>query len=296
MKKILFILSIAAFSIVSTLAVASIFYAFSLLVGESENATGTLTKASVYLFFLKLTGTLALVFIGIATIIGASRNWIFSFYKNTDFWKIHTRWASSFGIAFAISHLTIYLLYNSRLKIPFSLKLFAPNFAKFTSTSNLIFISTTALIIFIVNMLIAHYPGITGKKWWKPLHIFNYLGFFLVMLHAFYIGSDSSSLIFIIFYIVLLILALGGTFHRLFNFTKKFKKTNTPPPESNNATQSPTPLAVPSKPETTRTQPVANPQPVTQIVSKAPPQAPPVNTPQGIPQPTQTNSTETKRL
>ncbi len=226
MKKIIFVLSIVAITITAFLAAGSIFYSFYLLTNGSETAVGALTKASLYLFFLRLTGTLAFIFIGIATILGASRNWIFSFYRNTEFWKIHTRWASSFGISFAVSHLAIYLLYNNKLKIPFSLKLFEPNFAEFTSTSNLVFLSTTALTIFSINMIIAHIPGITGKKWWKPLHIVNYLGFFLVVTHAYFLGSNSSELIFTVFYAVFLILALSGSFHRLFNFAKKLKKTS----------------------------------------------------------------------
>jgi hypothetical protein len=231
-KKILFYISLILLSVLITLVIYSLFYSFYLVVQGSEKATEILTKASVYLLFLRLTGTLAFVFIGIAASLGAMRNIIFSFYKNTAFWKIHTQWASSIGIGMATAHLTIYLLYEWRLKVPLTLKLFYPNFARFNSTNNLIFLSTTALILFTINFIVSNIPALKAKSWWKPLHILNYFGFFLVLYHAFYLGSNSSELLFQILYAVFLILALSGALHRFYKFVSKSrnKPPQTPPP------------------------------------------------------------------
>lgn len=224
MKKFIFYCSVIGISVISTLVVISLCYSLSLLIEGSEKAQGILTKATMYLFFLRLTGTLAFIFIGIATALGATRNIIFSFYKNTNFWKIHTQWASSIGIGLATAHFTIYLLYELRLGVPLTLTLFYPNFARFTtSTSNLIFLSTTALLVFGLNFIISNIPSLKASRLWKPLHIFNYLGFFLVVIHAYYLGSNSGELLFQILYSIFLILALLGAFHRFFKFSSSTK-------------------------------------------------------------------------
>jgi len=222
-KQIIFFTSLVLLSILITLVLYSLFHSFYLVTQGSEKATEILTKASAYLFFLRLTGTLSLVFIGIAASLGALRNVIFSFYKNTAFWKIHTQWASSIGIGMATSHLTIFLLYEWRLKVPLTLKLFYPNFAHFNSTSNLVFLSTTALTIFTINFIISNIPALKAKSWWKPLHILNYFGFFLVLYHALFIGSNSSEILFQILYAVFLLLALSGAIHRFYMFVGKMK-------------------------------------------------------------------------
>src|SRR4029078_7143650 len=117
-KKLLFYLTIIIVSAISTFVLYSTFYSFYVMTQSAESDPNVFTPAAMYLFFLRLTGTLAFIFIGIATALGALRNFIFSFYRSTTFWKIHTQWASTLGVAFAASHLTIFLLYQSRLKIP----------------------------------------------------------------------------------------------------------------------------------------------------------------------------------
>jgi len=256
-KKIFFYISLILLSILITLVLYSLFYSFYLVIEGSEKATETLTKASVYLFFLRLTGTLALVFIGITASLGALRNVIFSFYKSTNFWKIHTQWASSIGIGMASAHLTIYLLYEWRLKVPLTLKLFYPNFAYFNSTSNLIFLSTTALTLFTINFIISNIPTLKAKSWWKPLHILNYFGFFLVLYHAFFLGSNSSEVLFQVLYAVFLILASSGAIIRFYTFAGKMKnKTPQTPVVQNNVP----PAAIQSIPPTVPQAPPTAPQ------------------------------------
>lgn len=241
MKKSIFYISLVLLSVLITLTLYTVFYSLYALIAGTEEATGILTKSTMYLFFLRFTGTVAFICIGIATALGAMRNILFSFLngdaslsrKKTAFWKVHTQWATSIGIGMISAHLTIYLLYQYRLGIPLTLKLFYPNFIRFTSTNNLIFISTAAFIIFTLNFLVTNIPGVTGKKWWKPLHIFNYLGFFLVLLHAYYLGSDSSELVFLILYGTFLVLALTGAIHRFFKFIGKLRvKKEIPTPVS----------------------------------------------------------------
>jgi hypothetical protein len=253
-KKIVFYTSLILLSVLITLVLYSLFYSFYLVIQGSEKATEILTKASVYLFFLRLTGTLAFIFIGIAAALGALRNIIFSFYKSTTFWKIHTQWASSIGIGMATAHLTIYLLYEWRLKVPLTLKLFYPNFIHFNSTSNLVFISTTALTLFTINFIVSNIPVLKAKSWWKPLHILNYFGFFLVLYHAFYLGSNSSEILFQILYAAFLLLALSGAIHRFFKFTQKMK-------EKPNA---------PIQPASSAVQPIKSAQPVIQTPTSKP--------------------------
>lgn len=224
MKKLLFFLTILFISITSTLAVYILISSLLYLIAGSEKANGILTKATIYLFFLKFTGTLAFICIGLATSLGALRNVIFSFYRNQNFWKIHTRWASSIGVGMAAAHLTIYLLYEYRLKVPLTLKLFIPVSFSTKVNSNLVFISLTALIVFTINLIITNIQGVTGKKWWKPIHLLNYLGFFLVLIHAYFIGSDSSQITFILLYGIFLILAVSGSIARFFAFSNKFMK------------------------------------------------------------------------
>jgi predicted ferric reductase len=229
MKKTIFVTAITLIIGISLYAIFNVFYSFYTVMNNPEGTREIVTKTTVYFFFLRLTGTLTFICVGIAATIGAFRNWIFSFYKNIEFWKIHTRWASSLAIGFGISHFILFLLYQGKLNIPISLKLFTPDFSKLTTSSSLIFFSTTGLIILTLNVITAHIPGVQSKKWWKPLHAVNFLAFFLVLTHAYYIGSDSSSTPFQLLYGLFLTLVLAGAVYRGITDTRKLRIQNTTP-------------------------------------------------------------------
>ncbi len=202
-------------------ALISLFYAFFLLISGSTKATEILTKATIYLFFLRLTGILAFVLIGITMVLGALRGFLIVLYKNASFWEVHTKWTSSVGVGMAISHFVIYLLYQNRLGINFKIASLLPTNIAWTATSNILFAGLIALITIAFNTLITHVPGVTGKKWWRPLHIINYLALFLIVYHAFFGGGDSTKPLFRTLYFSFLALAIFGIVYRLFKVYRK---------------------------------------------------------------------------
>lgn len=158
-------------------------------------------------------------------VTGALRSFLIAWYKNASFWEVHTKWTSSLGIGFALSHLAIYLLYQHRLGIAFKVESLLPSATSFTATNNLLFIGLLALITIATNTLIAHMLGMTGRKWWRPLHILNYLALVLIVLHAFYNGGDSQKPLFRALYFTFLGFAILGVFYRLFKvYLLKTKK------------------------------------------------------------------------
>lgn len=225
MKKfILFWSVVVLVAILSTLTILSLFYSTYLTFIVSKDSKEALSPVSMYIFFLRITGTLAFICIGIATTLGALRNVIFSFYKNTHFWKIHTNWSSTLGVGFSVSHFVIYLVYQYKLEVPFSIRSFMPNFIRLRSTNNLLFFALVAMVIFIINLIISNIPDIKEKKVWKAFHIFNFLGFFLVLYHALNIGGNRNDILFQILYVLFFLLAFSGLLHRSFKFASKNKK------------------------------------------------------------------------
>ncbi len=210
-----FILTLVIFTLVY------LTYSFFLTVSGSPKSQDVLTKVTIYLFFLRLTGILAFVLIGITMVLGALRSFLIAWYKNASFWEIHTKWTSSVGIGMIVSHLVIYFLYQNRLGISFKLASLLPTTVSWTATSNLIFIGIISLITLTLNTIIAHIPGVTGKKWWRPVHILNYLVLFLIIFHAFYGGSDSSKPLFRTLYFSFLALAVFGMFYRMYKVYRK---------------------------------------------------------------------------
>lgn len=191
-------------------------YSFFLTISGSAKASDSLTKVTIYLFFLRLTGIMAFVLIGITMVLGALRSFLIVLYKNASFWQVHTKWTSSVGVGMVLSHLVIYFLYQNRLGIPFKIESLLPTTISWTATSNLIFIGIVSLITLAFNTIVAHIPGVTGKKWWRPLHIVNYFVLFLIIFHAFFGGSDSTKPLFRTLYFSFLILAIFGMVYRMF--------------------------------------------------------------------------------
>ncbi len=210
-----FLLTLVIFTLVYLI------YSFLLTVSGSPKAVSALTKVTIYLFFLRLTGILAFVLIGITMLLGALRSFLIAFYKTASFWEIHTKWTSSVGIGMVVSHLVIYFLYQNRLGISFKLASLLPTTVSWTATSNLIFIGIISLITLFFNAIIAHIPGVTGKKWWRPLHILNYFVLFLIIFHAFYGGGDSTKPLFRTLYFSFLVLAVLGMVYRLYKVYRK---------------------------------------------------------------------------
>lgn len=210
-----FLLTLVVFTLVYLI------YSFLLTVSGSTKSQDVLTKVTIYLFFLRFTGILAFVLIGTTMVLGALRSFLIAFYKNASFWEIHTKWTSSVGIGMVVSHLVIYFLYQNRLGISFKLASLLPTTVSWTATSNLIFIGIISLITLSLNTIIAHIPGVTGKKWWRPLHILNYFVLFLIIFHAFYGGSDSDKPLFRTLYFSFLTLAVLGMVYRIYKVYRK---------------------------------------------------------------------------
>lgn len=233
-KKIILFLVVLSLLTLVLLSLIPIFNSLFLV------SSGSLifTKVTVYLFFLKLTGTLALILIGITMITGALRSLLIAFYNSPYFWKLHTKWTSSMGIGFGVAHLIIFILYEQRLGI-FQIPHLLPSKEDLLSRNNLIFYALTALVVVTINTIIAHIPGIVAKKWWRPVHIINYIALILVLTHAFFIGSDSSKITFRILYLFLgVATTLGVLFRISMVFIRKHPTTPTPiknvviPPEA----------------------------------------------------------------
>ncbi len=199
----------------------NLYTAVLLALSNSPQADTGLTKVTVYLFFMRLTGVMALVFIGITMVTGALRPILISFYKSASFWELHTKWTSSVGIGMALSHLAIFLLYQNRLGLGLNLKIFVPVFGKLTLENNLIFFGLLALILLTFNTLLTHVPGVTGKKWWRPLHILNYLALLLILWHAYFKGTDSPRPAFRFLYYSFLALTTIGAVYRMFRVVLK---------------------------------------------------------------------------
>lgn len=224
-KKTLLLLAILLLTVAVCLGLLWVFYSLFLTLESSPNAESTITKSTTILFFLKLTGVLAFMLIGITMITGALRSLLISFYKSASFWEIHTKWTSSLGIGMATSHLILFLFYQNRLNIALKIGTFLPTTTALKANSNLIFIALLALITVTTNTIITHVPGITGKKWWRPLHILNYLAIVFILLHAFYLGSDSKSGYFRFLYISFLFFVVLGMVYRIVKvFTKRLRK------------------------------------------------------------------------
>lgn len=225
LKKALLLLAIFFLTVAICLGLLWIFYTLFLTLENSPNSENTITTSTSILFFLRLTGVLAFLLIGITMITGALRSLLISFYKSASFWEVHTKWTSSLGIGMAISHLILFLFYQNRLHISFKIGTFLPTTIELKANSNLIFIALVALITVTINTIITHIPGMTGKKWWRPLHILNYLAICFILLHAFYLGSDSGSGFLRFLYVSFLFFVILGMFYRIFKvITKRLYK------------------------------------------------------------------------
>lgn len=220
-KKAAFIAIATFFLTLVIFVLISMFYSFFLLMSGSAKSTDILTKVTIYLFFLRLTGILAFVLIGLTMITGALRSFLIAWYKNASFWEVHTKWTSSVGVGLAISHFVIYLLYQNRLGIALKIENFLPTTTSWTGGNNLVFAGLTALITVSFNTFITHIPGVQGKKWWRFLHIFNYLALFLILFHALFGGNDSQKPLFKTLYFSFLVMAVLGMVYR---FVKDYQK------------------------------------------------------------------------
>lgn len=75
-----------------------------------------------------------------------------------------------------------------------------------------------AFWFFTLSVFVAIYrKGISIKKNWRKFHILNYLTFFLVAIHAYFLGSDRSRFPFVVIYWFSLIIVLATSFYKIKN-------------------------------------------------------------------------------
>lgn len=185
----------------------------------------TPSPSKIYGLSLRLSGVLAFIFISAALVIGALRPVLVRIYRSAAFWKLHTLWVSSLGVGMALAHVGLYFLYESRLNRPIALGNFLPDLAQISTvatlgdirsaTSTLIFIGVVAYVMFTGNAFLTHIPGVTGKRWWRPLHLSNFAALGLIIVHSYFIGTDTFTNPFmLVLYAVVTALAVLGILYR----------------------------------------------------------------------------------
>lgn len=169
---------------------------------------------TVSFLFLRLTGFLALTLLGANALLGAFRPLLVRIYGTARFWRLHTLWISSLGLAAALTHLIFNVLYRYRVDPTDVWSAFLLTSEGVLADNNLRVLGLLVLAILTMNLTVSHMRGMQQKRWWRPLHMLNYLAILFALVHAFLLGSDSHLMTVRVLYVLLAVLLVFGFLFR----------------------------------------------------------------------------------
>jgi len=172
-------------------------------------------------FFQRLTGLLAFSLLFFQIVIGSNMNkliekygaWIFRFHVTEGI----------FTYLLVLIHPLLAVLLNFKLLGPFDPFYVFTDFCVICKTNSELFLTFGRVAFWIITLAVAAGYFRTNpwlRRNWKKFHKLNFIAFFLIAIHSWFVGSDTQSSPFVyFFYFTIPIVAYLFTF----KFFKKIK-------------------------------------------------------------------------